>query len=90
MHSETRERHGGVMLSECHNIVYSAFNFILFYAQVLKKVSDIFGYKNIEDFMTSHLDYLVVEWLKIKDSGYSLSAFPYVLLNYTGLEEFYR
>lgn len=58
--------------------------------KVLKKVSDIFGYKNIEDFMTSHLDYLVVEWLKIKDSGYSLSAFPYVLLNYTGLEEFYR
>ncbi|XP_042723039.1 serine-protein kinase ATM isoform X2 [Lagopus leucura] len=58
--------------------------------KVLKKVSDIFGYKNIEDFMTSHLDYLVVEWLKIKDSGYSLSAFPYVLLNYNGLEEFYR
>ncbi|OXB72350.1 UNVERIFIED_CONTAM: hypothetical protein H355_006200 [Colinus virginianus] len=57
---------------------------------VLKKVSDIFGYKSIEDFMTSHLDYLVVEWLKIKDSGYSLSTFPYVLLNYTCLEEFYR
>ncbi|NXF07653.1 ATM kinase, partial [Smithornis capensis] len=57
---------------------------------VLKKVSDIFGYKSIEDFMTSHLDYLVMEWLKINDSGYSLSAFPYVLLNYTSLEEFYR
>ncbi|NXP37747.1 ATM kinase, partial [Leiothrix lutea] len=59
-------------------------------ASVLKKVSDIFGYKSIEDFMTSHLDYLVMEWLKINDSGYSLSAFPYVLLNYTSLEEFYR
>ncbi|RMC07330.1 hypothetical protein DUI87_16789 [Hirundo rustica rustica] len=57
---------------------------------VLKKVSDIFGYKSIEDFMTSHLDYLVMEWLKINDSGYSLSTFPYVLLNYTSLEEFYR
>ncbi|NXI26409.1 ATM kinase, partial [Sterrhoptilus dennistouni] len=57
---------------------------------VLKKVSDIFGYKSIEDFMTSHLDYLVMEWLKINDSGYSLSAFPYVLLNYASLEEFYR
>ncbi|NXU56060.1 ATM kinase, partial [Turnix velox] len=57
---------------------------------VLKKVSDIFGCKSIEDFMASHLDYLVMEWLKIKDSGYSLSAFPYVLLNYTSLEEFYR
>ncbi|XP_029898301.1 serine-protein kinase ATM isoform X3 [Aquila chrysaetos chrysaetos] len=58
--------------------------------KVLKKVSAIFGYKSIEDFMTSHLDYLVMEWLKINDSGYSLSAFPYVLLNYTSLEEFYR
>ncbi|XP_075580028.1 serine-protein kinase ATM [Pelecanus crispus] len=58
--------------------------------KVLKKVSDIFGYKSIEDFMTSHLDYLLMEWLKINDSGYSLSAFPYVLLNYTSLEEFYR
>ncbi|XP_076184293.1 serine-protein kinase ATM isoform X3 [Aptenodytes patagonicus] len=58
--------------------------------KVLKKVSDIFGYKSIEDFMTSHLDYLVMEWLKINDNGYSLSSFPYVLLNYTSLEEFYR
>nr|XP_021385049.1 serine-protein kinase ATM isoform X1 [Lonchura striata domestica]XP_021385050.1 serine-protein kinase ATM isoform X1 [Lonchura striata domestica] len=58
--------------------------------KVLKKVSDIFGYKSIEDFMTSHLDYLVMEWLKINDTGYSLSAFPYVLLNYASLEEFYR
>ncbi|XP_016156779.1 PREDICTED: serine-protein kinase ATM [Ficedula albicollis] len=58
--------------------------------KVLKKVSDIFGYKSIEDFMTSHLDYLVMEWLKMNDRGYSLSAFPYVLLNYTSLEEFYR
>ncbi|XP_061847968.1 serine-protein kinase ATM isoform X4 [Colius striatus] len=58
--------------------------------KVLKKVSDFFGYKSIEDFMTSHLDYLVMEWLKINDSGYSLSAFPYVLLNCTSLEEFYR
>ncbi|NWQ76792.1 ATM kinase, partial [Columbina picui] len=57
---------------------------------VLKKISDIFGYKSIEDFMASHLDYLVMEWLKINDSGYSLSAFPYVLLNYTSNEEFYR
>ncbi|KAM6290797.1 serine-protein kinase ATM [Porphyrio hochstetteri] len=58
--------------------------------KVLKKVSDIFGYKSTEDFMTSHLDYLVMEWLKINDTGYSLSAFPYVLLNYASLEEFYR
>lgn len=66
-----------------------AISALLLHAQVLKKISDIFGYKSIEDFMTSHLDYLVMEWLKINDSGYSLSAFPYVLLNYTSLEEFY-
>ncbi|NXW63760.1 ATM kinase, partial [Eurystomus gularis] len=56
----------------------------------MELLSDFFGYKSIEDFMTSHLDYLVMEWLKISDSGYSLSAFPYVLLNYASLEEFYR
>lgn len=69
---------------------WHAISAISFHGQVLKKVSDIFGYKSVEDFMTSHLDYLVMEWLKINDSGYSLSAFPFVLLNYTSLEEFYR
>uniref|UniRef100_A0A8C3RPQ8 non-specific serine/threonine protein kinase n=1 Tax=Chelydra serpentina TaxID=8475 RepID=A0A8C3RPQ8_CHESE len=58
--------------------------------KVLERVSNIFGYKSIEDFMTSQLDYLVLEWLRMKDSGYSLSAFPYILLNYSSLEEFYR
>lgn len=37
--------------------------------------------------MNTHLDYLVLEWL---NCGYSLSDFPYVLLNYSNLEEFYR
>ncbi|EMP35905.1 Serine-protein kinase ATM [Chelonia mydas] len=63
---------------------------ILLIAQVLERVSNIFGYKSIEDFMTSQLDYLVLEWLRMKDSGYSLSAFPYIVLNYSSLEEFYR
>ncbi|KYO44923.1 serine-protein kinase ATM isoform X2 [Alligator mississippiensis] len=58
--------------------------------KVLERVSDIFGYRSIEDFMNSHLDYLVLEWLRMKDSGYTLSAFPYVLLNYSSLEEFYK
>lgn len=55
--------------------------------QVLEKISGTFGYKNIEDFMNTHLDYLVLEWL---NCGYSLSIFPYVLLNYASLKEFYR
>ncbi|XP_053166934.1 serine-protein kinase ATM [Hemicordylus capensis] len=55
--------------------------------KVLGKVSGTFGYKSVEDFMNTHLDYLVLEWL---NCGYSLSVFPYVLLNYSSLEEFYR
>ncbi|CAM5075810.1 unnamed protein product [Natator depressus] len=58
--------------------------------KVLERVSNVFGYKSIEDFMTSQLDYLVLEWLRMKDSGYSLSAFPYIVLNYSSIEEFYR
>nr|XP_014351298.1 PREDICTED: serine-protein kinase ATM [Latimeria chalumnae] len=56
--------------------------------KVLQNVSGSLGYRNLEDFMLSHLDYLVIEWLRIQD--YSLPTFPYVLLNYSSLEEFYR
>nr|XP_056714051.1 serine-protein kinase ATM [Euleptes europaea] len=55
--------------------------------KVLERISGTFGYKSVEDFMNAHLDYLVLEWL---NCGYSLSVFPYVLLNYSSLEEFYR
>ncbi|KAM6448107.1 serine-protein kinase ATM isoform 1-T2 [Liasis olivaceus] len=55
--------------------------------KVLENISDSFGYENIEDLMNTHLDYLVLEWL---NCGYSLSVFPYVLLNCPTLEDFYR
>ncbi|XP_054829190.1 serine-protein kinase ATM [Eublepharis macularius] len=55
--------------------------------KVLERISGTFGYQSVEDFMNTHLDYLVLEWL---NCGYSLSVFPYVLLNYSSLEEFYR
>ncbi|XP_004614157.2 serine-protein kinase ATM [Sorex araneus] len=58
--------------------------------KVLEKVSDTFGYKHLEDFMASHLDYLVLEWLNLQDAEYSLSSFPFMLLNYTHVEDFYR
>ncbi|KAM9220531.1 serine-protein kinase ATM isoform 2-T2 [Dugong dugon] len=58
--------------------------------KVLEKVSEVFGYRHLEDFMTSHLDYLVLEWLNHQDTEYSLSSFPFILLNYTNLEDFYR
>ncbi|KAM5183486.1 serine-protein kinase ATM [Callospermophilus lateralis] len=58
--------------------------------KVLEKVSETFGYRNLEDFMASHLDYLVLEWLNLQDTEYSLSSFPFILLNYTNVEDFYR
>ncbi|KAM6159265.1 serine-protein kinase ATM isoform 2-T2 [Rhynchocyon petersi] len=58
--------------------------------KVLEKVSEIFGYRHLEDFMTSHLDYLVLEWLNYQHSESSLSSFPFVLLNYKNVEDFYR
>ncbi|XP_037697256.1 serine-protein kinase ATM isoform X2 [Choloepus didactylus] len=57
---------------------------------VLEKVSENFGYRHLEDFMASHLDYLVLEWLNIQDTRYGLSSFPFILLNYTNVEDFYR
>ena len=60
------------------------------FVQVLKKVSETFGYRSLEDFMASHLDYLVLEWLNLQDPEYSVSSFPFILLNYTNIEDFYR
>ncbi|KAK7810840.1 LOW QUALITY PROTEIN: hypothetical protein U0070_020005 [Myodes glareolus] len=58
--------------------------------KVLEKVSESFGCRSLEDFMTSHLDYLVLEWLNLQDTEYNLSSFPFILLNYTSIEDFYR
>ncbi|XP_073922893.1 serine-protein kinase ATM isoform X4 [Castor canadensis] len=58
--------------------------------KVLEKVSETFGYRRLEDFMASHLDYLVLEWLNLQETEYSLSSFPFILLNYTNVEDFYR
>ncbi|XP_043928554.1 serine-protein kinase ATM isoform X2 [Protopterus annectens] len=58
--------------------------------KVLETVSKSVGYRNLEVFMNSHLDYLVFEWLRVTDTNYTLSTFPCILLNYSTLEEFYR
>ncbi|XP_061484637.1 serine-protein kinase ATM isoform X2 [Rhineura floridana] len=55
--------------------------------KVLQRIPGTFGYRSVEDFMNTHLDYLVLEWL---NCSYSLSVFPYMLLNYHTLDEFYR
>lgn len=60
--------------------------------QVLVSVSLSLGYRSSEAFVCSHLNYLVAEWLSQRqtDITYTLQSFPYVLLNYSSLEEFYR
>ncbi|KAL1781773.1 serine-protein kinase ATM [Sigmodon hispidus] len=58
--------------------------------KVLEKVSESFGCRCLEDFMASHLDYLILEWLNLQDIEYNLSSFPFILLNYTSVEDFYR
>ncbi|XP_042538698.1 serine-protein kinase ATM [Dipodomys spectabilis] len=58
--------------------------------KVLQQVSETFGYTHLEDFMASHLDYLVLEWLNLQETEYNLSSFPFILLNYTNVEDFYR
>uniref|UniRef100_A0A6J0UF85 non-specific serine/threonine protein kinase n=1 Tax=Pogona vitticeps TaxID=103695 RepID=A0A6J0UF85_9SAUR len=56
-------------------------------SKILGKISCDFGYKSIKDFMNTHLDFLVQEWL---NCGYRISEFPYILLNFSALDDFYR
>ncbi|XP_066438184.1 serine-protein kinase ATM [Eleutherodactylus coqui] len=58
--------------------------------KVLEKVSTTLGYRNMKDLMTSHLDYLVFEWLRMNVPEYNVSTFPYTLLDYSDLKDFYR
>uniref|UniRef100_UPI00398E438B serine-protein kinase ATM n=1 Tax=Pristiophorus japonicus TaxID=55135 RepID=UPI00398E438B len=58
--------------------------------KVLETMSKCLTYRSLESFMVSHLDYLIHEWLRVTDPGYNLRTFPYVLLNCSNLEEFYR
>ncbi|XP_072528166.1 serine-protein kinase ATM-like, partial [Salminus brasiliensis] len=60
--------------------------------KVLGSVSRSLGYRSSKAFVCSHLYYLVAEWLAQRetDSSYTLQSFPYTLLNYSTLEEFYR
>ncbi|XP_066511955.1 serine-protein kinase ATM-like isoform X1 [Hoplias malabaricus] len=63
-----------------------------FIKKVLGSVSHSLGYRNAKAFVCSHLYYLVAEWLRQSetDPSYTLQSFPYTLLNYSSMEEFYR
>ncbi|XP_069045887.1 serine-protein kinase ATM isoform X1 [Lepisosteus oculatus] len=62
-------------------------------AQLIKKVLEAVSKKvscrSTESFVSSHLHYLIVEWLGQERTEYSLPAFPYVLLNCSSLQDFY-
>ncbi|XP_036392547.1 LOW QUALITY PROTEIN: serine-protein kinase ATM [Megalops cyprinoides] len=54
--------------------------------KVLESVSRTLSYRSAVSFVTSHLHYLVTEWLR----QYSLESFPYTLLSHASIQDFYR
>lgn len=64
--------------------------------QLLKKmlcsVSRDLGYTNVKTFVSSHLHYLIAEWLALRqsDDRYTLGSFPITLLNHNTVKEFYN
>ena len=60
--------------------------------QVLCSVSRALGYRSVKGFVSSHLYYLVAEWLGLRqaDDRYNLESFPFALLGHDTLHDFYR
>ncbi|XP_019950752.2 serine-protein kinase ATM [Paralichthys olivaceus] len=64
--------------------------------QLIKKmlcsVSRALGYRSVKTFVTSHLYYLVAEWLaqRQSDDRYTLGSFPYALLDHDAIKDFYN
>ncbi|XP_010789117.1 serine-protein kinase ATM [Notothenia coriiceps] len=64
--------------------------------QLIKKmlcsVSRALGYRSVKMFVSSHLYYLVAEWLAQRESDdrYTLGSFPFTLLDHNALQEFYK
>ncbi|XP_022052894.2 serine-protein kinase ATM isoform X1 [Acanthochromis polyacanthus] len=64
--------------------------------QLIKKmlcsVSGALGYRSVKTFVSSHLYYLVAEWLSQRqsDDRYTLGSFPYSLLDHDSVKDFYN
>ncbi|XP_028274525.1 serine-protein kinase ATM isoform X2 [Parambassis ranga] len=64
--------------------------------QLIKKmlcsVSSMLGYSSVKTFVSSHLFYLVAEWLaqRQSDDRYTLGSFPYSLLDHNTVKDFYN
>ncbi|XP_037632338.1 serine-protein kinase ATM isoform X2 [Sebastes umbrosus] len=63
--------------------------------QLIKKmlcsVSRALGYRSVKTFVSSHLYYLVAEWLaqRQSDDRYTLGSFPFTLLDHDAVKDFY-
>ena len=55
--------------------------------QVLDHLSVSSGFRNVRDYMESHLPYLLQYWL---DVPYKIFDFPFQLLSFTSVEDFLR
>lgn len=60
--------------------------------KVLCSVSKELGYTNVKALVSSHLHYLVAEWLALRqsDDRYTLGSFPIALLEHNSVKEFYN
>lgn len=66
--------------------------FLSFLLQMLVCVSRVLGYRSVKTFVSSHLDYLVAEWLSQRqsDDRYTLGSFPFTLLDHETVKDFYK
>ncbi|KAM8905494.1 serine-protein kinase ATM [Spinachia spinachia] len=60
--------------------------------KMLDSVSRALGYRSVKTFVSSHLYYLVAEWLaqRQSDDRYTLGSFPYTLLDHDTVKDFYH
>lgn len=59
---------------------------------MLFSVSKVKSCRSVKTFVTSHLYYLVAEWLaqRQSDDRYTLGSFPYSLLDQNTVKDFYK
>lgn len=59
---------------------------------MLCSVAGALGYRSVKSFVTSHLHYLVAEWLaqRQSDDRYTIGSFPYTLLDLGTVKDFYK
>lgn len=59
---------------------------------MLGSVCGELGYSSVRTLVSSHLDYLLAEWLaqRQSDERYTLGSFPFTVLDQETVRDFYR